>query len=280
MKIKLLSGLTALYFIALNPIFAQQVLEKSYVEDEFNTAGNLVTISGSRKVRVSKNIEGGYIDVQFDTLKGGATDDFINFTFSRVLDLSSLGDRKYTLEFESTQPMSCWFVLSNVSWGPYAQAQQNNSLYLFDFGKETVTRSFELSDELKGDFKSDKVSNAYIVLNPTFSPPTFTSGETVLPGSIKIYNLKIGNSSTLNVNDINIINQTNVYFENDNQSIAYNNLDVNSEITVYDMMGKLIKTHRNEANNGKIDCKELDKGIYQVYINNSRSKKSSKVLVY
>ncbi len=244
---------------------AQQELGSTYASDEFNTSGNLISVSGSKKLKVIKNEAEGYIEVKFDTLRGGSTDDFLNFQFSTSLNLNNLENRKISFEYECTQSFISWFAFSNVSWGPYSQAQQNKGILIFDLGKEKMSVNFQANDEIKGTFDPSKVSNAYLILNPTFLPPTYKFGETILPGIMKIYNIAIGNSPTLSTNLIQVGNNKQVFFNEENNLISYTNLKIGSELMLYDIMGKLVYSNNISTPSGTFDGSNIKSGLYTIH---------------
>lgn len=263
---------------------AQQVLEASYAGDEFNTTGNLISVTGTGKVKVKKMIEEGYLEVKFDSLFGGSDNDHINIAFQTPLNITNPASRKIRMKYESNQTFVSSFAFGNVSWGPFAQSIHQRGILIFDFGPDSLELLF--SDPVspgntKLPFNPANITNAFYILNPTYSAPTFTTGERILPGILKIYSLQIGIGELPSASETEMLKNSNatINYNSNNKTIQYENVsNTNSTLMLFDSMGRLMIT-TSISNSGTIDASALTVGFYNAQLVTDNNKSIFKLLI-
>lgn len=263
---------------------AQQVLETSYAGDEFNTTGNLISVTGTGKVKVTKMIEEGYLEVKFDSLFGGSDNDHINIAFQKPLDMTDPASRKIRMKYECNQSFMSSIAFGNVSWGPFAQSIHQTGILIFDLGSDAAELLFTnpvSPSNTKLPFNAANITNAFFILNPTYTAPTYTTGEKILPGILKIFSLQIGAGELPSASEAEMASNTNaiINYNSNNKIIQYENVsNTNTKLLLFDAMGRLMTTN-TISNSGTIDATALGLGLYHAHLVTDNNKKTFKLLI-
>jgi hypothetical protein len=282
--LKTLSISSLLLPLSLGFSLAQQAtIGSSYAFDGFESSSNLITYSSGSKITITKKEEeGGYLECKFAELNGATTGDFISFTLAQPINLSNFEDRKTVAYMTADQDVTFWVAISNVPWGPYQQYQRNQNGFIFSLDEQPIKfqNVFEMSDPIGEGFDPTKVSSIYIILNPTYVPPTFTTGTLIPAGTLKIYSIEIGNN-LLNLADgtVSAIGPK-VIFNSVKNKLEYSHMQAGTNtINLFDNMGKLLSTDVVSNENGTIEIPNIQTGIYNVQIVNNLGKTSQRLMI-